>query len=77
MQRKLAMAILRNKPNRPTNGWDVLMYMLTTSLRLVLLATWVAGFVIAEGVVSTVFAIIPLWSWYLVIEKLLIINGII
>jgi hypothetical protein len=38
----------------------------------ILLVSWVAGFVIAKGFWSTVFCIIPLWSWYLVVEKLLI-----
>jgi hypothetical protein len=34
---------------------------------------WVAGIVIAKGVVSTFFAIIfPLWAWYLVVEQAVI-----
>jgi hypothetical protein len=46
--------------------------------KLILLVGWVAGIVIAKGFWSTVFAIfIPLWGYYLVIERLLISNGII
>jgi hypothetical protein len=34
---------------------------------------WIAGIVLANGFWSTTIAvIIPLWSWYLVIEQLLI-----
>jgi hypothetical protein len=34
---------------------------------------WIAGIVLAKGFWSTTIAvIIPLWSWYLVIEQLLV-----
>jgi hypothetical protein len=37
---------------------------------------WVAGIVLAKGFTSTFVAIVfPLWAWYLVIEKLLIMIG--
>lgn len=37
---------------------------------------WIAGIVIAKGFWSTVFALcIPLWAWYLVIEKIMINMG--
>jgi len=46
--------------------------------RLLALIGWVAGIVIAKGFWSTFFAlIIPLWSWYLVVEHFLIHYGII
>ena len=34
-------------------------------------AVWIAGFVIAKGFWSTLFAIIPFWGWYLVVELVL------
>ena len=38
---------------------------------------WVAGVVIAEGFWSTFFSIIfPFWAYYLLVEKLLIVYGI-
>ena len=46
-------------------------------LRVVALVVWVAGIVIANGFWSTFFAIfIPLWAWYLVIERVLVTYGI-
>jgi len=45
---------------------------------LLLLITWISGIVIANGFWSTFFAIvIPLWGYYLVIERILITNGLI
>jgi len=39
---------------------------------------WIAGVVIAKGFWSTCFAlVIPFWSFYLVIEKVLIVLGMI
>jgi hypothetical protein len=39
---------------------------------------WVAGIVIANGFWSTLFAvIIPLWAWYVAIEKMLMHFGVI
>jgi hypothetical protein len=39
--------------------------------RLVLIAIWVCGAVIAKGFWSTFFAFIfPFWSWYLVAERI-------
>lgn len=44
----------------------------TTIGRVLLIAAWVSGIVIANGFWSTFFAvIIPFWAWYLVAEKLL------
>jgi len=38
---------------------------------LILLFTWIAGIVIAQGFWSTFFAIIvPFWSYYLVIARI-------
>lgn len=45
-------------------------------VRLILLVTWIAGAVIANGFWSTVFAIfIPFWAWYLVVERGLVALG--
>jgi hypothetical protein len=37
---------------------------------------WMAGFVIAKGFWSTFFCIIPFWSIYLVVEKVMIYYGV-
>lgn len=40
---------------------------------LILFISWVAGIVIAKGFWSTLFAVlIPLWSYYLVVEQLMV-----
>jgi hypothetical protein len=47
-------------------------------LQLIGVVVWIAGIVIAKGFWSTFFAIfVPIWAWYLVIERLLITYGII
>ena len=47
-------------------------------IQLIGVIIWIAGIVIANGFWSTFFAIfIPIWAWYLVIEKMLIANGLI
>lgn len=38
---------------------------------MVMVIAWVMGFVIAKGLVSTVLCIIPLWAWYLTVERVL------
>lgn len=44
--------------------------------RLVLIAAWVAGVVIAKGFWSTLFAFfIPFWAWYLVVERGMVALG--
>ena len=43
--------------------------------QLVLWIGWIAGFVLASGFWQTFFCIIPFYSWYLVIEKIMVING--
>ena len=43
---------------------------------LLIMVTWLAGIVIAKGFWSSIFAIlIPPYAWYLVIEKLMLMNG--
>ena len=37
----------------------------------ILCFAWFAGIVIAKGFWSTLFALFPLWAWYLTTEKLL------
>lgn len=45
---------------------------------LVTIPLWFAGIVIANGFWSTLFAVImPLWAWYVAIEKLLMHFGVI
>ena len=47
-------------------------------IQLVAFIVWVAGIVIANGFWSTFFAVVfPFWGWYLVVERLLITNGLI
>lgn len=39
---------------------------------LLIIIGWIAGIVLAKGFWSTLFAIcIPLWAWYLIVEKLI------
>lgn len=46
-------------------------------VQLVGVIVWIAGIVIAKGFWSTFFAIfVPLWAWYLVIEKLMVTHGL-
>ena len=45
---------------------------------LILVLLWVAGIVIAKGFAETLVSILfPPYSWYLVIEKALIVFGVI
>ena len=47
------------------------------AIALLLIVSWLGGTVLANGFVSTTVAIIfPPYSWYLVIEKLIIANGL-
>jgi hypothetical protein len=41
---------------------------------LVLLVAWMGGLVIAKGFWSTLFAIFPLWAYYLVVEQIIMKN---
>ena len=44
---------------------------------LLIIVSWLAGIVLANGLVSTTVAIMFLpYSWYLVIEKIIIANGL-
>ena len=43
--------------------------------KLIVWIGWVAGFVLAKGIWQTVFCIIPFYSWYLVIERIMMYNG--
>ena len=45
---------------------------------IIALAIWVSGIVIAQGFLSTFFAVIfPFWAWYLVAERVLTTYGLI
>lgn len=45
---------------------------------LIFVMLWVAGIVIAKGFWLVFFAIIfPPWGWYLVVERFLIMGGVI
>lgn len=52
--------------------FDTLRYVIS----LVIGITWIAGFVIAKGFWSTLFCIIPFWSWYLIVELYLAKYGL-
>jgi len=48
------------------------------ALLLIVSIAWIAGVVLAKGFWSVALAIcIPFYSWYLVIEKIMIINNIV
>jgi hypothetical protein len=45
---------------------------------LIVLATWIGGVVLAKGGVSTFFAVIvPFYAWYLVIERIMQMYGLV
>jgi hypothetical protein len=44
------------------------LYSLTQTAMFLL---WIMGFVVAKGFWSTLFCLIPFWSWYLSIEFIL------
>ena len=47
-------------------------YLIIYLSELLLLLSWIAGVVLANGFWSTVFSIfIPPWAWYLVVELLM------
>ena len=47
-------------------------YALGLTSMLLFLSTWVAGWVLATGFWSTLFAVlVPPWGWYLLAERLL------
>jgi len=45
-------------------------------VRLTLVVLWIMGFIVAKGFWSTLFCIIPFWSWYLSIEHIMTSAGI-
>lgn len=45
-------------------------------IRLVLIAGWIAGIVIAKGYVSTLAAVLVApYAWYLAVEKIILVSG--
>jgi hypothetical protein len=42
---------------------------------LIALFTWIGGFVLANGFWSTLLCIIPFWSWYVFLEHLFRVVG--
>ena len=45
---------------------------------LLIVVTWLAGIVLAKGFWSTFFSIyVPPYAWYLVVEKLMMIWGLV
>lgn len=46
------------------------------AISLFVIIAWIAGIVLAKGFWSTLCAIFPFYAWYLVIEKAMIINGL-
>ena len=50
---------------------------LCSFVSLIWLSAWIAGVVIAKGILITLTAIVfPPFAWYLIIEKIMILNGI-
>jgi type III secretory pathway component EscS len=48
------------------------------SSHLILVLLWIAGVVIAKGFISTLISIfIPFWAWYLIVEKVMSLAGVI
>lgn len=46
--------------------------------KLFMIVFWVAGVVLAKGFWSTAIAcIFPLWGWYLVVERAMVMAGIV
>jgi hypothetical protein len=47
-------------------------------LGLILLSSWIGGVVFAKGGISVFFAVIfPFYAWYLVIERIMQLNGMV
>lgn len=47
-------------------------------VKLILIAAWVAGIVLAKGIWSSALAVImPLYSWYLIAERIMEVTGLI
>ena len=45
-------------------------------LVLIIVISWIAGVAIAKGIFEVIVAILmPPYSWYLVIEKIMMVNG--
>jgi len=62
---------MKVKINQNNNWPNAILY-------LMIMITWISGIVIAKGFWSVTFAIIiPFYAWYLVIERILITNGLI
>jgi len=53
------------------SGEDIMEWI----IRLVLIAGWIAGIVIANGFWSTLFSVfIAPYAWYLVVEKIMLVS---
>ena len=52
-------------------------YLVEVLLYLIMVMAWLAGLVIAKGFLSTTFAIFPPYAWYLVIELIMIKEGVV
>ena len=43
---------------------------------IVIVASWLAGIVLAQGTADkAIAALIPLYAWYLVVERIMILSG--
>lgn len=50
---------------------------MTSLYKLVVIAVWIFGIIVAKGFWSTFFAVcIPFWAWYLTIEHLVVKYGL-
>jgi len=50
--------------------------LLSPVYALILYVSWLGGIVLAQGFWQVTFALIPFYSWYLVVEKAMMMFGI-
>jgi len=55
---------------------DSMKIVIGSMMQFVLLVIWLAGVVIAKGFISVTAAmVVPPYAWYLVVEKIMIVQG--
>jgi len=51
--------------------------IIETLVGMLIVVSWLAGIVIAKGAISITLAVIcPPYAWYLIVEKLMVMNGV-
>mgnify|MGYP000135561302 CR=1 FL=1 len=48
---------------------------MTTFAHLIAILLWLAGIVIAKGTMVYVAALFPPYAWYLIVERVMAVNG--